>query len=552
MNVTPRALRRALTLGCAAAVVAGAAAAAQAAPATDPAPPTQDVAYHGYHLAVPAGWRVVDLAADPGACVRFDQHAVYLGRPSPEEHCPAHAVGRTEAVLVQPLDGAALAGPDPVQVLGPNQAAPGRLAPDTGHQYRIAVPAAGVLVTAAYGDSLDTLNAVLATATLDGSATAVAMPAAARASAVTPAIAAEDTNFTGDGFDTCDTPSSTVMAAWTSATAYRAIGVYFAGSHRACSAQPNLTASWLTTQAGRGWHFLPIYVGTQASGLGSTAATKGRNEADDAVNVAAALGIPAGSVLYNDMEGYSTTYTTNVLNYLNAWTAELHVKGYKSGVYSSLASGIHDLNANYGASSPDVIWFASYNHVKDTNTSSISSGHWVNHQRVHQYSGDVNESHGGYTLNIDGDYLDVQVAGTGSQPPPPPTWPTVSQGATGERVKTIQYLLNQQQNAGLSVDGDFGSGTLAAVKTFQTAHGLPADGVVGADTWAALVVTVQQGSTGSAVKALQSQLTAHGITTAVDGDFGPNTNTNLKTYQTGVGLAATGVADATTWKYLVA
>jgi peptidoglycan hydrolase-like protein with peptidoglycan-binding domain len=63
---------------------------------------------------------------------------------------------------------------------------------------------------------------------------------------------------------------------------------------------------------------------------------------------------------------------------------------------------------------------------------------------------------------------------------------------------------------------------------------------------------VQQGSSGSAVKALQSQLTAHGIGTTVDGIFGPNTGTNLKTYQTGVGLAATGAADATTWKYLVA
>jgi hypothetical protein len=369
---------------------------------------------------------------------------------------------------------------------------------------------------------------------------------------VPPSIAAADTNFTGDGFDTCDTPSSTVMSAWTSATAYRDIGVYFAGSHRACKTQANLTAGWLTTQAGRGWHFLPIYVGTQASGLGSTAATKGTNEADDAVNAAAALGIPAGSVLYNDMEAYSSSYTTNVLNYLNAWTAELHVKGYKSGVYSSLASGVHDLNANYGAASPDVIWFASYNNVKDTNTSYISSGHWVNHQRVHQYNGDVNETHGGYTLNIDGDYMDVQVAGTGNEPPPPPSWPTVSQGTTGERVKTIQYLLNQQQNAGLTVDGDFGSATLAAVKTFQSAHSLSNDGVVGADTWAVLVVTVQQGSSGSAVKALQSQLTAHGISTTVDGIFGPNTGTNLKTYQTGAGLAATGVADATTWKYLVA
>src|SRR5690242_4672419 len=115
MNLTPRVLRRALTLGAVAATVAGAAVAAQAA--TAPAVATQDVAYHGYHLAVPADWQVIDLAAHPTTCVRFDQHAVYLGRPSPEERCAAHAVGRTEAVLVQPLDAAAVAGPDRVRVL---------------------------------------------------------------------------------------------------------------------------------------------------------------------------------------------------------------------------------------------------------------------------------------------------------------------------------------------------------------------------------------------------------------------------------------------------
>ena len=38
----------------------------------------------------------------------------------------------------------------------------------------------------------------------------------------------------------------------------------------------------------------------------------------------------------------------------------------------------------------------------------------------------------------------------------------------------------------------------------------------------------------------------------IDGIFGPATAANLRTFQTNVGLDATGVADATTWKYLVA
>ncbi len=39
----------------------------------------------------------------------------------------------------------------------------------------------------------------------------------------------------------------------------------------------------------------------------------------------------------------------------------------------------------------------------------------------------------------------------------------------------------------IAVDGDFGPGTLSAVKRFQSAHGLAADGVIGTQTWTALL-----------------------------------------------------------------
>jgi hypothetical protein len=44
------------------------------------------------------------------------------------------------------------------------------------------------------------------------------------------------------------------------------------------------------------------------------------------------------------------------------------------------------------------------------------------------------------------------------------------------------------------------------VKSFQSAEGLTADGIVGAHTWPALVVETSNGSTGDAVKAVQSQI----------------------------------------------
>src|SRR5689334_14212330 len=67
------------------------------------APHTKVIRYHGYRLTVPAAWPVYDLVTHPTVCVRFDRHAVYLGRPSTRQRCPAHAVGRTEAILVEPL-----------------------------------------------------------------------------------------------------------------------------------------------------------------------------------------------------------------------------------------------------------------------------------------------------------------------------------------------------------------------------------------------------------------------------------------------------------------
>jgi len=78
----------------------------------------REVRYRGYGIDVPGSWPVYELAADPSRCVRFDRHAVYLGRPGPNQRCPAHAVGRTEAILIEPLNDAATQ-PDRITVSGP-------------------------------------------------------------------------------------------------------------------------------------------------------------------------------------------------------------------------------------------------------------------------------------------------------------------------------------------------------------------------------------------------------------------------------------------------
>ncbi|MCR5663552.1 MAG: peptidoglycan-binding protein [Oscillospiraceae bacterium] len=69
------------------------------------------------------------------------------------------------------------------------------------------------------------------------------------------------------------------------------------------------------------------------------------------------------------------------------------------------------------------------------------------------------------------------------------TLPVLRRGDRGEAVTAAQVLLIRR---GCSVgwygsDGDFGDATLAAVKQFQQARGLDADGVIGPRTWEALL-----------------------------------------------------------------
>ncbi len=65
--------------------------------------------------------------------------------------------------------------------------------------------------------------------------------------------------------------------------------------------------------------------------------------------------------------------------------------------------------------------------------------------------------------------------------------PMVAFGDSGDAVTTLQTELNAQGYDCGEVDGIFGQNTLNAVIAFQTAKGLTADGVVGAQTWGALL-----------------------------------------------------------------
>jgi hypothetical protein len=64
----------------------------------------KQIHYGNVLLDVPAGWPVIDLGRNPHQCVLFNVHAVYLGQQDPAAMCPAQALGRADALQVEPLD----------------------------------------------------------------------------------------------------------------------------------------------------------------------------------------------------------------------------------------------------------------------------------------------------------------------------------------------------------------------------------------------------------------------------------------------------------------
>ena len=63
-----------------------------------------------------------------------------------------------------------------------------------------------------------------------------------------------------------------------------------------------------------------------------------------------------------------------------------------------------------------------------------------------------------------------------------PGAPVLRRGASGKAVRLVQKALRRSGST-LEKDGIFGPRTEHAVRAFQNAHGLEADGIVGLRTW---------------------------------------------------------------------
>ena len=130
-------------------------------------------------------------------------------------------------------------------------------------------------------------------------------------------------------------------------------------------------------------------------------------------------------------------------------------------------------------------------------------------------------------------------------------YPIQTMGNRGSDVRALQYLLRA---AGRSVviDGYFGTSTKNAVIAHQSAHGLPATGLVNDPTWRSLTPNLSVGSSGDAVRALQRLLNDKwraGLT--VSGTYGSGTRDAVSDFRAHMTSSSAGSVDAYTWRRLL-
>jgi hypothetical protein len=400
-------------------------------------------------------------------------------------------------------------------------------------------------------------------------------------------------DFTGYGFDQCLAPTQATMDRWWTHSPFTAIGIYISGDSRACRVQPNLDATWVASQVGRGWRLLPIALGPQAScqprfprykddfrinarpGSGGTypkARAQGIVEADKNVADAQSYGIGAGSTLWYDLEGFDLTNThcrESALAFVSTWVARTREHGYVAGLYSSASSGIKMVDDARRLRPgqfhlPDRLWIARWDGKADTSTTYIPEDGWRPGGRMKQYLGDHRETWGGVTINIDSNFIDL---GTGSRPVADGRCPGTKLGywkypqlsptkAKASRVKVLQCLLTGQGTYAGPIDGVYSPDTIAAARAWQESRKFVPTDTFAKRHWVALLSAgtkpvAKRGSTGEHIHRLQAALNAVGAGQfRANGVFNARTEEAVRTYQRRLGLAASGSATPQTWNRL--
>ncbi len=135
-----------------------------------------------------------------------------------------------------------------------------------------------------------------------------------------------------------------------------------------------------------------------------------------------------------------------------------------------------------GATGPAVRWLQ-YLLVRRTLSDNQIDGTFgpVTKSAVEEFQRDAH-------LAVDGIVGPATWSALGGDGPEPPT---LSQGSRGTVVEKLQHALNEgrgdfapSSNPVLALDGIYGPQTATAVKGAQELGGIPADGIVGLQTWA--------------------------------------------------------------------
>src|SRR5918994_2237328 len=137
--------------------------------------------------------------------------------------------------------------------------------------------------------------------------------------------------------------------------------------------------------------------------------------------------------------------------------------------------------------------------------------------------------------------------------------PVLKKGSNDPAVRDLQEALKALGYDPGPIDGVFGEKTESAVKKFQQAREIAADGIVGRVTWINIDEADQSEpvlrlrSTGLPVRRLQSRMSAVGFDTGgVDGRFSPATEAAVRQLQQRFDLAVDGVVGPKTWAVVAA
>ena len=144
--------------------------------------------------------------------------------------------------------------------------------------------------------------------------------------------------------------------------------------------------------------------------------------------------------------------------------------------------------------------------------------------------------------------------------PSSPLTPALSArpGDTGPAVAVLIEALIANgllPDSSVSRNGVYGPEPTRLVEEFQRSRGLTVDGVVGPQTWGALLTVVKPGDKGAHVVVLQTTLIVRGLMLDTannrDGDYGPATQSVIRQFQTLAGLGSDGEVGPKTWTALI-